>query len=120
MALIRRMNEIRRGHPALQRFANFTWLETENDELIAYAKQEGDDTIITIVNLDVGELREGLCIVPPDLGLPPTFAATDLLTDEGHLWRTGRNFVGLPPGGAHVIAVGPIEAGKPAPGRKKS
>ncbi len=119
LPLIRRMNEIRRGHPALQRFANFTWLETENDELIAYAKQEGDDTIITIVNLDVGEPREGLCIVSSDLGLPPAFIATDLLSGKAFPWRTGRNFVGLEPGGAHVIAVGPTETVQPSPGRKK-
>ena len=46
------MNEIRRAHPALQRFENLAWLETHSDDLIAYAKQWGDDTIITVVNLD--------------------------------------------------------------------
>ena len=45
--------------------------------------------------------------MPETLGLPPTFSATDLLTDEVYRWRTGRNFVGLEPGGAHVLAVGP-------------
>ena len=82
LPLIRRMNEIRRAHPALQRFENLVWLETQNDDLIAYAKRWGDDTIITVVNLDVEERREGLCIVPETLGLPPTFSATDLLRDE--------------------------------------
>jgi len=110
LPLIRRLNEIRRAHPALQRFENLVWLETQNDELIAYAKQEGDDTVITIVNLDVSEPREGLCIVPPSLGLQPEFGATDLLTGTVYAWRTGRNFVGLPPGGAHVAAVGPAQA----------
>ena len=107
LPLIRRLNEIRRAHPALQRFANLTWLETQSDDVIAFAKSDGDDVVITVVNLDPGERREGLCIVPAWLGLPDTFAAVDLLADSTHRWRTGRNYVGLAPGGAHVIAVGP-------------
>jgi len=118
LPLIGRLNEIRRAHRALQRFANLTWLETQNDELIAYAKQEGDDTIVAIVNLDVDGPREGLCIVPAELGLPAAFAATDLLTGTVYAWRTGRNFVGLPPGGAHVISVGPAEAAQASSDRR--
>jgi starch synthase (maltosyl-transferring) len=105
LPLIRRLNEIRRAHPALQRFANLGWLETQNDELIAFAKREGDDVVITVVNLDPAKRHEGLCIVPPWLGLPSTFAAVDLLADRKYRWRTGRNYVGLAPGAAHVIGV---------------
>ena len=61
--------------------------------------------MITVVNIDPGKPREGLCIVPGSLGLTDTFGAVDLLTDAAFPWRTGRNYVGLPPGGAHVIAV---------------
>ena len=120
LPLIKLVNEIRRAHPALQRFANLTWLETQNDELIAYAKREGEDVVLTIVNLDVGEAREGLCIVPPELGLPPEFAATDLLTGAVFTWRTGRNYVRLAPGGAHVIAAGSAgDAVLPGTARRK-
>jgi starch synthase (maltosyl-transferring) len=107
LPLIRRLNEIRRAHPALQRLESLGWLETQNDELIAFAKREGDDVVITVVNLDPKRSREGLCIVPPWLGLPESFVAVDLLADSSHRWRTGRNYVGLPPGGAHVITVEP-------------
>jgi len=110
LPLIGRLNKIRRAHPALQRFENLVWLETQNDDLIAYAKRFGDDTIITVVNLDVVDRREGLCIVPATLGLPTAFAATDLLTGDAYPWRTGRNFVGLEPGGSHVISIGQPEA----------
>ena len=55
--------------------------------------------------------------VPPSLGLPDTFAAVDLLTDTTFRWRTGRNFVGLAAGGAHVITVGPAEGLKPKRGK---
>ena len=106
LPLISRLNEIRRAHPALQRFANLAWLETQSEDVIAFAKCEGADVVITVVNLDSTERREGLCIVPSSLGLPDAFTALDLLTDTTFRWRTGRNFVGLPPGGAHVITVG--------------
>ena len=105
LPLIRRLNEIRRAHPALQRFENLVWLETHNDALIAYAKREADDVVVSVVNLDSAEAREGVCIVPPEVGLPETFGAVDLLGDAAFRWCTGRNYVGLPPGGAHVIAV---------------
>ena len=105
LPLIRRLNEIRRSHPALQRFESLTWLDTQSDHLIAFAKHDGDDVVITVVNVDPGKPREGLCIVPGSLGLTDTFSAVDLLTDAAFPWRTGRNYVGLPPGGAHVIAV---------------
>ena len=62
--------------------------------------------MITVVNLDVEKRREGLCIVPDGLALPPTFRATDMLRGEEYEWRVGRNFVGLEPGGAHVISAG--------------
>ena len=107
LPLIRRLNEIRRSHPALQRFESLTWLETHNDELIAYAKRDGEDVVITVVNLDPTTSHEGLCIVPPELGLPEAFTAVDLLSDSAFSWRTGRNYVRLAPGGAHVVAVGP-------------
>ncbi|MGZ8687074.1 MAG: maltotransferase domain-containing protein [Gaiellaceae bacterium] len=106
LPLIRRLNAIRRAHPALQRFESLRWLETQNDDLIAYVKREAGDTVIVVVNLDPRAAKEGLCIVPGGLGLPETFTALDLLADTSFRWRTGRNYVRLPPGGAHVIAIG--------------
>ena len=76
--------------------------------------------IVTVVNLDVREAREGLCIVPPELGLPSAFTAIDLLTNDAYSWRTGRNFVGLEPGAAHVISVDAAEATQPVSRRGKS
>ncbi len=108
MPLIARMNAIRRAHPALQEFANVTFLETENDALIAYAKRTGSDVVITVVSLDPSSDQEGVCIVPSDLGLPPSFAVQDeLVTASRFHWRLGRNFVRLAPGQAHVLSVLP-------------
>jgi starch synthase (maltosyl-transferring) len=109
LGLIGRVNHIRRAHPALQRFENVTFLETENDALLAYAKQWGADTVICIVNLDPSATQEGLAVLGAGLGLPPAFSAHDLLTDERYAWRIGRNYVRLDPGyrQAHLLAVEP-------------
>ena len=55
--------------------------------------------------------RRGSASCPPRSGCPTASLAVDLLSDTAFRWRTGRNYVGLPPGGAHVIAVAP-EAGR--------
>jgi starch synthase (maltosyl-transferring) len=102
LPLIRRLNEIRRAEPALQRFENLRFLETHNEQLLGYAK--GRDLFI-VVNLDPFDAREGIVGVTPETGLPPEFRVTDLLSGEHYRWRLGRNYVGLPPGGAHVLKV---------------
>ena len=103
LPLIRRLNEIRRANRSLQRVDNVTFFATENESLIAYAKQSAADTLIVCVNLDYVASREGLVAVPPELGLPVSFAVQDLLSDETYAWRTGGNYVRLPPGQAHVL-----------------
>jgi starch synthase (maltosyl-transferring) len=102
---IRRLNQARRENPALQRFENVTFLDTANDALIAYAKQVPGNTVIATINLDPHQTQEGLTIVPANLGLPPSFTAHDLLTDERYHWRIGPNYVRLEPGvrQAHLI-----------------
>ena len=50
--MISRLNAIRRANPALQQFSNVTFLDTENDALIAYAKRTPGNTVIVVVNLD--------------------------------------------------------------------
>jgi starch synthase (maltosyl-transferring) len=107
LPMIRAVNLARRAHPALQRLSNITWLETENQALIAYAKQRGEDTVVTVVNLDPQNTQAGLTIIPAQLGLPPVFTVHDLLSDERFIWRIGPNYVRLEPGvrQAHLLAV---------------
>ena len=109
LPMIERLNHARRDNPALQRLDNVTFLETENDALIAYAKQSTANTVITVVNLDPHNAQEGLAVVPAHLGLPPVFGVHDLLTGERFSWRIGRNYVRLEPGvrQAHVNRVEP-------------
>jgi hypothetical protein len=57
------------------------------------------------VNIDTSASAEGVAVVPPELGLPPSFVAHDLLTGARYPWRTGQNYVLLPPGDAHVMSI---------------
>jgi len=103
LPLVARVNAARRAHPALQRLENVTFLGTENDALIAYAKRTGEDVVIVCVNLDPHAEREGVAVVPVSLGLPPAFPVRDVVDDATHSWRIGRNYVRLAPGGAHIL-----------------
>jgi starch synthase (maltosyl-transferring) len=108
LTLISRLNTIRRENPALQYLDNITFLTTENDALIAYAKRTGDNTVITVVTLDPVGAQEGIVVVPYGLGLAPVFTVTDLLSGESFDWRMGRNFVRLDPYRvAHLLRVTP-------------
>jgi starch synthase (maltosyl-transferring) len=101
LPLVAALNHARRSEPALQRIDNFRWLETENDALVAYAK----DDVVCVVNIDPFAERAGVCVVPVALGYPPAFEVRDVLTGETFTWRAGRNYVQLPPGKAHVLKV---------------
>jgi starch synthase (maltosyl-transferring) len=101
LPLVQRLNEVRRAEPALQRIENFRWLETENDQLVAYAK----DNLICVVNVDPFAEQEGSCVVPVSLGFPPAFDARELLNGASFTWRAGRNYVKLGPGKSHLLKV---------------
>ena len=111
LPLIADLNAIRRSQPALQHIEGTRFLDTENPALLAYAKQAADgdrtDTVLCVVLLDPETAHEGVCVVPYDIGLPPTFDVVDRLTDERFTWQLGRNYVRLDPGErpAHVLAV---------------
>ncbi len=101
LPLVKRLNEVRRAEPALQRIDNLRWLETENDQLVAYVK----DDLICVVNLDPFAEREGVCTVPVALGLPPVFEVRDVLHGAQFTWRAGRNYVKLDRGKSHILKV---------------
>jgi starch synthase (maltosyl-transferring) len=100
---IRRLNEIRRAHPALQRLDDVEFLDARNEGLLAYAKRWGDDLVLVVVNLDTTWPQEGLVTVPAHLGLPPAFEVTDELHGGTFTWRIGGNYVRLEPGASHEL-----------------
>ena len=107
LPLVARLNAIRREHPALRRLDDVTFLDTANEQLLAYLKADGDDAVLVVVNLDPVSAQQGLVNVPADAGLGASFDVTDLLTDETWTWHAGGNYVELVPGvrQAHVLGV---------------
>jgi starch synthase (maltosyl-transferring) len=106
LPLVGRLNDIRRAHPALTGAGveSLTWLETETDHLLGYARSLGDDVVLVVVNLDPFAVHDGVCLIPPGLGLPDRFGVVDALTGESYDWGE-RNYVRLGPGKAHVLEV---------------
>jgi starch synthase (maltosyl-transferring) len=104
LPLVRRLNETRRAHPALTRagLERLTWLETESEHLLGYARDDADDVVLVVVNLDPFAIHEGVCTVPPVLGLSEPFDVLDALTGDAYTWGA-RNYVRLGPGKAHVM-----------------
>jgi starch synthase (maltosyl-transferring) len=107
LPMVAKINAARRENPALQFLSNITFLDTENDALIAYAKRTGDNTVITVVSVDPHHTQEGIVNVIAELGTAPAFKVRDLLDDQLYNWSIGRNYVRLAPGQrmAHVMRV---------------
>jgi starch synthase (maltosyl-transferring) len=107
LPMVARLNDARRGNPALHHLSNVQFLETENDALIAFAKRTGWNIVVVVVNIDPHQTQEGVAVVPADLRTPPAFTVHDLLSDERYGWRIGPNYVRLEPGvrQAHVLKV---------------
>jgi starch synthase (maltosyl-transferring) len=106
LPLVAKLNTARRENPALQWLDPLTILETENERLFAFLKRRGENTVVTVVNLDPSATQVGVCIVPVSTGLPPAYPVRDLLTDETWTWRIGRNYVKLAPGRSHLLRIG--------------
>jgi starch synthase (maltosyl-transferring) len=107
LPLVQRLNHVRRDNPALQRLDNLQFLDAQNDALVAYAKRDGRNLIITVVNVDPHNPQEGLVNVPYELGVPPSFTVTDLIDLGRYDWHIGGNYVRLDPGerAGHVLHV---------------
>ena len=107
LPMVAKLNAARREHPALRRFDDVTFLDAANEQLFAYLKQEDEDTILVVVNLDPKTAQTGLVTVPPGAGLADSFTVRDLLEGGTWTWKTGGNYVKLVPGErqAHVLSV---------------
>ncbi|MDG4858841.1 alpha-1,4-glucan--maltose-1-phosphate maltosyltransferase [Streptomyces sp. T-3] len=101
--LLRRLNEIRRAHPALHQLRNLRFHRTDNDAVVAFSKRvradEGDDWVLVVLSLDPHSVREATVFLDlPALGVDraDSFDAHDLLGGETYRW--GReNYVRLDP-----------------------
>jgi len=108
LPLVAALNRARRENEALRFLDNITFLDTENDLLLAYLKRTAENLVIVVVNLDPSAAQEGVCILPTSTGLPPAYRVHDLIGAEAGewTWHIGRNYVRLEPGKSHVLRIG--------------
>ncbi|MFG6401634.1 maltotransferase domain-containing protein [Microbacterium sp. P04] len=102
---LRRLNEIRRAHPALAQLRNLSVHWSDDEAVLVYSKHlpaalsptGADDTLLVVANLDPHSVRETtvhLDVSVWGLGPDDTFEVEDLIT--GAQWTWGQhNFVRL-------------------------
>ncbi|MCB0916693.1 MAG: alpha-1,4-glucan--maltose-1-phosphate maltosyltransferase [Actinobacteria bacterium] len=93
------LNDIRRRHPALQQLRDLTFHHVDDENIIAFSKSDGDDTVIVVCTLDPHAARETtLHLNMPALGMEwhESFRVRDEVTDTTFLWRE-HNFIRLDP-----------------------
>lgn len=97
---VRRVNEARLAHAAMQEYDNLEFHYAQNDKLMVYSKVLGEDRILCVANMDMHNAQEGVIELDMrKLGLADDafYFLRDLITDESYVWRGGRNFVRLDP-----------------------
>lgn len=109
---IARVNRIRHENPALQWDRSLRFLHIDNDRLLAYAKAspEGDNVIVTVVNLDPHTPQSGwLGLEPESVGVPRSraFQMHDLLSGQRFVWQGDWHYIRLDPDTmpAHIFVV---------------
>ncbi|MGY1660565.1 alpha-1,4-glucan--maltose-1-phosphate maltosyltransferase [Geodermatophilus sp. SYSU D00705] len=108
---LRRLNEIRRAHPALQQLRTLRFHSVDNPNLICFSKTDpgSQDAVITVVNLASHHTQIGTTALDlPSLGLDwyERFTVTDELTGASYDWGQF-NYLELDPfrEPAHVFSV---------------
>ena len=95
-----RVNQIRNANPALRQMRNIRFLDTQNPNLIAYAKEAPGNLIIVVVNLDPHGTHQGQLVTDNGaLGLPSDrgFGAYDLLNGSRYTWHGSHHYLQLSP-----------------------
>ncbi|MDU0299125.1 alpha-1,4-glucan--maltose-1-phosphate maltosyltransferase [Streptomyces sp. PAL114] len=106
--LLTRLNTLRRENPALRQLRDIHFHQADKEEVIAYSKRRGDNTVLVVANLDTSHTQEAtVSLDMPQLGLEwhESVPVRDELTGETYRWGSA-NYVRLGPGGAHVLVVG--------------
>ncbi|WP_054686954.1 alpha-1,4-glucan--maltose-1-phosphate maltosyltransferase [Microbacterium sp. No. 7] len=103
---LRRLNAIRRAHPALRQLRGLRLHWSDDDAILVYSKHlpaavsptGSSDTIIVIANVDPHSARQTLVHLDPTAwGMPADggFDVEDLITGQRWTWSSSNNFVRL-------------------------
>ena len=93
---ITQLNQIRRAHPALQQLRDITFHRADDDAVICYSKQFGDDLMLCIVTLDpTRALRTTIHLNMPALGVNwhDKVTLVDELDGKTWLWHEHNDIV---------------------------
>jgi starch synthase (maltosyl-transferring) len=98
---LRRLNEVRRAHPALQQLRTLRFHAVDNPNLLCFSKTDpaSDDAVLVVVSLNSGNTQIGMTALDmPALGLDwsDRFAVTDEITGAHYDWGQ-QNYVELDP-----------------------
>ncbi|MEI6361679.1 MAG: alpha-1,4-glucan--maltose-1-phosphate maltosyltransferase [Actinomycetes bacterium] len=101
------LNRIRHAHPALQDLRSLHFHASDNQDVIAYSKRDGEDVVLVVCTLDPGREREATVyweLAAIGIDDSERFIAHDLIADE--TWTWGRaTYVRLRPWEhvAHIV-----------------
>jgi starch synthase (maltosyl-transferring) len=87
---IKRLNELRSDHKSLRQLRNVVFHPVDDNDVIAYSKTSGDDTVLVICSLDPKGTRETwVHLDMPALGFDwdETVYGHDLVTDTTWTWK---------------------------------
>jgi starch synthase (maltosyl-transferring) len=97
---VTRLNEMRRAHPALQRYDNLRFYAADDPAVLWYGKAWGEDRVFVAVNLDPFQTRTSLVDVPLEaMGLAPDqpYRMHEQFSETAWEWRGPRGYVELDP-----------------------
>ncbi len=99
---IGKLNTFRRDHPALQEYDNLRFVDTSDDQVLAYYKAtpDLDDIVLVVVNLDPFHAHDSQLWLPLDrFGQPwdAQLRAWELFSDETFMWTGAEQHVHLDP-----------------------
>lgn len=97
---IAQINQIRRENPALQQTFDLTFVQTNNDQVLAFVKKTADlsNIIFVVINLDPYNKQAAFCQFPYQaIGLSKgdSIQLEELLDNETIVWNQEEHFVEL-------------------------
>lgn len=97
---LKRLNDIRKEHPALQNNRSIRFFDISNEQMLAFSKmdKDSDDVVLVVVNLDPLCAQSGQLTLPlKEFGVEQQFQVHDLISNRRYTWTGATNLVTLDP-----------------------